>query len=406
LLKITIPAQEKQKNHILSILTSAILFIGTMGALFSMLQISAFPQSLGIVSPLESFRILLNHLFTISEQHQAYVYERFVVSASLENYINYILTAIGIIAAFLAAYILIMQKLQSKVMCIVILVLFTGLQIYFGVFAVPVWNIILYVALAWFLLRNANIAAFVSVSAVVIFAAILFYPGASPFLAQLSETIRDQFSERQERHIVMEATPQQDAFTAQQAQALEMREESAGTGDGLEGGQEYGIDRDERFAGSQIGAVIGQRIWLLWLIGLAFAVGFILWFLVKLRDAYKRRAIFNSSDCVAAIDGMFKHLVAWLVEFGVDPKNGAYTSYVNQFDDILPSEYTPNYLKAVNLWQETVYSDHVMTEGDKKRMRLFLDDTKNTLANNINPFARVCVKLRLFFRNEVQNAEM
>jgi len=406
LLKITTPTQEHKTPHIRSILTAAILFIGILGALFSMLKISGLPQAFSIAPPLESFQILLNHLFTISEQHQAYLYQRFTVSVPPENYANYIFVALGIIAALLAAYIFIMQKRQSRIMCVIIFLLFTALQIYFGVFAAPIWNITLYAAIAWFLLRNANIAAFVGVSAAVIFAAMVFYPGPSPFLTQLSETIRDQFGERLERSVVMEASPQQDTLTAQQAQELEMREEAAGQGNDLQGGQAYGIDRDERFAGSQIGAAVGQRIWLLWLIGLAFVVGFILWFFVKLKDAYKRRAVFNSPDCAAAIDSMFKHLVAWLVEFGVDPQNDAYAEYVSQFDAILPGQYAQNYLEAVELWQETVYSSHTMTERDKKRMRSFLDDTRNTLAKGVNPFARARVRVRLLLRNEVRNAEI
>jgi len=370
-----------------------------------MLEISGLPQTFGIVPPLESFRILLNHLFTISEQHQAYLYQRFAVSVSPENYANYIFVALGIIAVLLAAYIFIMQKQQSKIMCVIMLLCFTGLQIYFGVFAAPIWNIIFYVAIAWFLLREANIMAFIGVSAAVIFAAMVFYPGANPFLAQLSETIRDQFGERLERPITTEASLQQDALTTQQALEHEIREEAVGQGNDLQGGQAYAIDRDERFTGSQIGAAIGQRIWLLWLIGLAFVIGFILWFLAKLKDAYKRRALFNSPDCAAAIDSMFKHLMAWLVEFGINPQNSAYAEYASQLDAILPSEYAQNYLEIVDLWQETMYSNHIMTEGDKKRMRSFLDSTRNALAKGVNPLARARIRLRLLLRNEVQNAK-
>jgi len=369
-----------------------------------MLEIST-PQYVGVTAPLGSLKILINHLFTISEQHQAYLYQRFIVSVPPDSYANYIFIALALIAVVIAAYIFIMQKLKSKIMCVCILLAITSIQIYFGVFSAPVWNIVLFTVVAWILLHEANIMAFAGFTVAVVFAAMLAYPGANSYLAELSEAIRDQFGERVERPVVMAAAPQE-ISAIEQAGNMEMREEAIGQDGNHEGGQEYGIHRDERFAGSQIGAALGQRLWVLWLIGLAFAIGFVVRFLLKLKDAYKRRGVFNSQDCAAAIDSMFKHIIEWLIEFGVDPLNRPFADYAEQIKIILPGEHCKNYLEILYLWQEAVYSSHTMTENDKKQVRLFLNNTKRALVKTQNPFTGQWVKFRLFLRNGVQNAEV
>jgi len=372
--------------------TAIAFFICIMGALFSMLEIRLL--SFTIIPPVESFKILLNHLFTISEQHQAYEYMRFAVSVPPESYGHYIFTAITLVAVTAAIYTFIMQKYESKAMCICIFLLFTGAQVYFGVFASPVWNIALYAAIAWVLLPKAKFAAFAGIVVIMVLAAILFSPGSSPLLAELSENIRDQFGEQAERPVAAQA-PLQELSAEQQMQDLQMHHDTTGQTD-QPSGNAFGIDRSERFSGSQIGTAVGQRLWVLWLIGLAFTVGFAVWFLAKFIAAYKRRQIFDSADSNLAIHSMFIHLIHWLVEFGIVPQNFAYSQYVNQVETMFCSEYAKNYLSVVGLWQKAIYSNHTMAESDKKQMRAFLNETKHILTKRVNPFARAIVRMRLF----------
>ena len=407
MLKINVPILENKKNPIHTILLAAALFIGIMGAFFSMLEISTLPPTLRITNLLSSFKVLLNHLFTISEQHQAYLYERFLVPVSPEYYLIYVFFALIFIAITAALYIFIMLKLKSKIMGFFLFFLLTSLQIYFGVFATPIWNIILYTAIALALLQKARIVAFATASAVVVVIVLFIFPGPNANIAILSENIRDQFGQILERPIAATTPLTHLAHTTPQTQEVEMREEEAGIGDTPEGGHEYSIDRDERFAGSQIGAAIGQRLWVLWLIGLAFLVGYIIWLANKIFAAYKKQAAFNSTDNATAIDSMFKHLTEWLIEFGINPQNHAYAEYVNQLGPILPTEYAESYPQIVELWQETIYSNHTMTEEDKNQMRLYLNEIKTTLTKPLNPLARAKVKAKLFLRTnrEVQDAE-
>ena len=364
------------------IFTAIALLITTIGALFSILRLP-FPPAINIISPIESFKVLANHLFTISEQYQAYLYQHFTVAASPSTYENYIFVALFIIAILLAALALAAHKI--KIIYAIIFFTFTAVQIYFGTFAAPVWNIALYAAIAWAALRKANFAFISGAVILTTIVALLFFPGANPFLTELSETIRDQFGRQQERQVIMDLAQQEFSPQTETTQ-IDIAD------DGLAGGQEFYIDHDynETFAGSQIGTAFGQRLWILWLIGLAFAVSFVIWFLQKLLAAFKRRALFNSPDCRVAVDAMFKHMISCVIHFGVKPENLSYAQYAAHF----PRE--TDYLLILDMWQRATYSNHEITENDKQQARTFLNDTLNLLLKRKKPIVRTATKFQLF----------
>ena len=371
----------KQKSYFT--ITSIVLFVTTIGALFSILRLP-FPPAINIISPVESFKILANHLFTISEQYQAYLYQHFMVAASPYNYENYIFVALFIIVILLAALTLAAHKI--KIIYAIIFFTFTALQIYFGVFAAPLWNIALYTAIACAALHKANLAFFSGAAVVAAIAALLFFPGTNPYLTELSETIRNQFGQQQERQVVIDMA-QHESSTQIETTQIDIAD------DGLAGGQELYIhhDYDERFAGSQIGTTFGQRLWILWLIGLAFAIGLAIWFLQKLLAAFKRRALFNSPDCRIAVDAMFRYIISCVVHLGAKQKNLTYAQYGTHF----PRE--ADYILILDLWQRATYSNHDITENDKQQTRVFLNDTLNVLLKRKKPIVRTAVRFQLFF---------
>jgi len=375
----------KQKFYF--VISAIAVFASTIGVLFSILRLPFLP-AVNIISPINSFKILANHMFTISEQYQAYLYRHFTVTVSPLNYENYLFVALLLIAILLA--LLIVAAYKIKVIYAIILFTFTALQIYFGVFAAPVWNIVLYAATAWVALRNANFAFLSGAVIVTALAAVLFFPGQSPFLTQVSEAIRDQFGQQQERQVVMDTAPHEHIQQNETAQ-IDI------TDDDLIGGQGLYIyhDYDEMFAGSQIGTAFGQRLWILWLIGFAFAIGFVIWFLQKLLAAFKRQALFNSQDYHIAVDAMFKHMIVCVTYFSAKPKNMAYTQYATYF----PQE--TGYLSILDIWQRATYSNHKITADDKQQMRTFLDDTLTLLVKKKNPIARAIVRTKLFFSSSV-----
>jgi len=410
MIKICVPIQNAEKRLLPEILKLAALFVGMMGMFISMLRISVIPALHAMPLRLQTvsygFMILLNRLFDVSEYYQAYQYDRFAVTVPADSYYSYIVVALAIIAIIAAAYIFVMMKLKSVIMCVSVFMLATGLQIYLGVFAVPVWNIIFYAAIVMTLLDRANPAIFVGVLIIIVLSALLSFPGANPALGALSESIRDRFGEGIERPIATAAAPQEVAAPDEEYRDMYMQEEMIGQGDDRLGGDAYGVERNERFAGSQIGLAILQRLWILGLIFLAFFIGFAVRFLVKLRAAYKRRAIFDSADCSAAINGMFRHLMQWLVEFGLKPCNCNYDGYASQLEPMLSAGYAKEYLGAVDLWQKAAYSNHAMTEDDKKRMRLFLNTTVGIIAKKVNPLTRARIWVRLLFRKEDNHANL
>ena len=388
-MKIVTSASTKQKLNIITVCAAIALFISIIGALFSMLKIP-FPPAINIISPIESLKILGNHLFTISEQYQAYLYRHFSVTVPPQYYEKYIFTAL--IAVILLTAVIIISAQKFKFIYVFIFFAVTALQIYFGVFAATVWNIALYAVIGWAILRNANLAFF-SVAAITAAAIAMFiFPGTNPFLAELSESMRDYFGEQYQRVVTAAITPQE--ITAQNTSStLQVYESTAGTGN-LDGGQQFRRDIYERFAGSQIGVAFGQRLWILWLIGLAFAVGFALWFLKKVITAYRRRTVFDSPDCRLAVDAMFKYMVSCLSEIGAPPQNLAYVRYVDR--PLFSGEYSENYLSIVGLWQKATYSDHTITESDRQQMRGFLEDTLCLILKRKAPITRTVTRARLF----------
>jgi len=388
---ITTPPQEKSPAFSIPPLPPILLFFSTMGVLYSMLQITHIPQPFGFLPPAESFRVLLNLLFTVSESLQSYQYTHFAVSVPPQSYPQYITVAVTIISVTLAVYIFTMRRLKNKYMTITLFLLVAGVQIYFGVFAIPVWNITFAAAVAWHLLPKANPIAFTGLTAVVVALTLLLFPGESPTLAQFSENIRDQFGTQVERPADEMPIPQQ---TIQQPDYLPLRPHETGQNPVLAGGMPLNLDPMERFTGSQIGTAVGQRIWLLWLIGLAFALGFLAWFVTKLVQAAHSRKIFNSPDCNLAIDSMFRYAVAWLAEFGAVQQGATFSSY--DLEKTLPS-----YPAALALWQQAVYSNHPMTETDKAQMREFLQETKVTLRKGVSPFVAAQKALRLYMHTPV-----
>jgi len=385
MLKISTLPQEKEQSFAIPLLAPILLFFSTMGVLYSMLQITRILQQPGLVSPMESFRILLNLLFAVSENLQNYQYTHFIVSIPPENYPQYITVAVAVTAVALAAYIFVMRHFKSKPMAAGLFLFAAGAQIYFGVFALPIWNIVFCTAVAWHLLTRANPITFAGLTAAAVVMAIVLYPGASPALAGLAENIRDQFGTQVERPFDETPIPQE---IVQQPDYLSLQPVDAGQNLTYEGGEAFAPDTIERFTGSQIGTAVGQRIWLLWLIGLAFALGFAIWLAAKLVKSYHSRKIFNSADCNLAIDNMFRHAVAWLVEFGIAEPGVAFSSY--KLGETLPS-----YAAALELWQKAVFSGHEMQESDKTQMQDFLQETKNTLRQHAGVLATAKHRIRL-----------
>jgi len=359
-------------------LAAFLLFILSMATFFSIL---GTVPSYYLARPLDSFKVLLNMLFDRSEAYQLYLYERFVLLVRSDFYEGYIFVACVIIAVLVAVCCYFATK--SRVVCFVLLFIFASVQVYLGVFAAPWWNILLCATFAWLLLKDARMTFFAAATILAVAVAIVFYPGTSELLSQASNAIRDYIGNTVERPVVGATSPQ-DIAAQEEVNPLEMQQELAGLNNG-EATNEFGINLNEIFTGSQIGTAIGQRLWVLRVIALAFVLGFLAWFLNKVRKAYTVRKLFDAADNAVAIDSMFKHLQQWLLQFGLAQADRPYAENAHNIE---------GYAGIVTLWQKAVYSSHSMTDNDKNKMRKFLEETKNSLTRN------PVIRLRLFLMLE------
>ena len=400
------PVPETGHSRLSPWLITAALLIVITGALLSMLEITA-PQTtaavpLRIQSITDGFMLLFNRLFTVSEQYQSYIYEKFTVTVPANSSDSYIFVALAIIALATVAYCGVMVKRKSTVMCLCAFVLFAGVQIYFGVFPAPAWTITLFAALFAAVMHSTiggakslrSLAPFCSLAIILLVTAIITYPGTNPILSEWSEAMRDRFDEKIERPVTARMNPQE-LLTTEQLLELQRSAETVNRDENQPGGEEYNTENQQRFSGSQIGTAAAQRLWLLWLMLLLFAVGFAAWMLIRYRAYIKRQAEFDSSDCSAAINSMFLHLTRWLIEFGLKKQDNAYSSYSNPLETLMSIEYADEYLTAVALWQEAVYSAHELSPENRKQMRRFLDKTVGLIGSKANLLARARIRLRL-----------
>ena len=364
-----------------------LLFIATMGAIFSIFQ--ATPAFV-FTTPAQSFMALANQLFTLSEYHQAYQYNHFILNIAPADYPRYMTLALVIISLITAGYLFVASLKNSGFLYALLLLFVAGVQIYFGVFALHIFNIIMFATTAWLLLKGGNLIVFATTITAIAIISAIFYLGEIPALTNLSEAIRDHLGETVERPIYEDAL--QDQLTTMPP-PLDLAPE----GD-LPGGQGIYAQEEDIFAGSQIGAATGQRLWILWLI----ALGFVLWFLtawgIKFYKAYTARKLFASAQAHIAVNAMFKHLTQWFAAFGVTTQHTNFGQYAGQLATLVSADYAQSYLNALNIWQKNNYSANTITQGEQGEIQAFLAHTKKTFLQTRHPIAKNFVRIQLFLQ--------
>ena len=364
-----------------------VLFASFVGAFFSMIEYS-LSSGIGFTTPVDSLKILINHIFTVSEQHQLYEYERFVVTVTPENYQAYAFVAMLIILALAGLCIAIAQK--YRLVYGAIFVAFVAFAVYFGIFPGAIWGVLFCCLLAFgFLHKHGNTLVIFTTMLVIIIAATIIYPGENTAIAQFTENLRDQFGEMIERPVYAEA------YTASIMPHTGYTHTEVDTGGDNYGDEIYGVYRDYVFAGSQIGAAVGDRMWVMWLIGLAFVIGFAIKFALNVWRAYQLRRALSQEDNALAIDAMFMHIIEWLHEFDNAPRPSIYADYVNSA--VLPHRLKADYGIIFAIWQKSQYSNHPISTEERETVKVFLINVKRTLLRTASITMRVRASVRLFF---------
>ena len=344
---------------------------------------------------LNGFKLLCNMLFNASEKYQLYEYDKFEVTESSRDFIFTLVLILLVLTA------VILFALYNKNIFVItgITLLFTGVQIYFGVFPHALLNIFIYTLFAAaFIYCSPNLISLRSCAmAIIVLAAVsaiifIVWTGKNPVLYSISENIRDQFDEKIELPVY--TTSQKNSTSHQNQNWFDFlrrnpADNQKNTGD--KNAQDYGIDYDYNFSASQAGTTTPKTYLLIWLFMFIWGGAFATCIIFRLLMQSKRRKLFNSPDCSVAIDAMFKYLMDWLRTYKLIPKNDVYSIYITQIENFSPKEYSDKYLNAVDIWQKAVYSEHSMTEEHREFIRLFMDETKKTVNKNVG----IVTKIRL-----------
>ena len=339
---------------------------------------------------LSGFGAFFNRLFALSEQHNAYLYDRFDVTETGWN-IGFFLVLAGLVIAFLC--ILCVRRKNLFFAALPCLACFV-VQIYLGVFSTPLWTIVLF--FSFLLLASRSLTgektfrptvSLVVLLAIIAAITLLAYTGPSQRLSTWSEAVRDQFG---------------DKITAE-----ELEGPGLSAGNDLNGNQDEHAEESEDgihtrketdgFLGAHIGAfqqiknVAGP---VLLLILAASVLCFVFWLFRRAMRMRKYRQQFDAPEISVAVLSMFQHMFAMLCVGELKAANVDYSDYQAQLPPLTDEAYIPVYQAAVALWQEAAFSEHRMTESQRAEMRGALVRTEQTLREHSGLWQKI--KLSLF----------
>ena len=406
-------------------LLAVAVFAGLMGSFFSMLEwglghIGAL--SLGGLSAAgfaDGFRLVLNRLFTISEQQQAYRYVMFTIQSPQAGWDGYIAAALVAIAVVFAGASVALVYFRSKIFAVATAVLAVGTQIYFGVFPAAAWHIILFTALALTFAygreakrhdayargrvakKHVTHAGVIAVIIAVILTSVVVrttYSGASPAITELSESIRDRFDIRISQ---ITGTPIY-VYTAGYAANPDNRDlnvvEVQDEGQHDSTLQDYDMLHDERAVGAEIGALspLPSLVPLLLAIIAILVIIAVARYLPKYVNVYKRRKMFDTDAPRAAINNMFIHILEWLFVYGMKRENIVFSAYAPQLKGLISSQYAQEYENTVSIWRKAVYSHHTPGEAERAQIKEFMCITMDIVWKNSGMTDKMRIKFKYF----------
>ena len=321
------------------------------------------------------FGTFFNLLFSASEQHQAYIYDRFI-SDETTGSLAYFLIIISIVTAFACALSI---RLKGSIVLVLLCLVCFGLQVYLGVFPSAVWLLVLFFAFAVFtgFSKSGGKGLFAHISLVVLLTitaavTMVSYTGQNRTLNVWSESIRDQFDEQI-------APPFSDVRHEPISTDLETpKNDFKEADDGMDAAK-----TPDGFVGATIGTFKQIENWAekaLWMLLGTFLLYNSIRLWIRAWKMYRYRKQFHSADISIAIRHMFPYQIALLQIGGLKLANVDYLEYVGQLQSITNEKYSECYQSSVMLWHEAAFSEHLMTENQRMEMRTILDQTTQTVS--------------------------
>ena len=320
---------------------------------------------------------LCNRLFAASEAVNAYAYRRFPVPEQQNTLAAscLLLCAAGLLAALAATA-------RSRLPALGVMAACTLFQVYFGL-ALPAWGNLLLFGLfgARMMSRPAsrgNAAAYCALLLAVALAAALFLPGVDAATEAASESVRDRLSRMAEQ-----ITGAAREMPAGETETRRIHTRSMETGD-----REAGTDREFRLVTVEEEQISAPH-WINWVkaIGMSvLAVAVVtLPFLpfavlnARRRKARERREAFGSPDVREAVQAIFRQVILWLEAVKRGAGNRLYRDWPDVLPDGLPENYADRFARCAADYEESVYSDHEMTEEQRRNALALLEETRNAM---------------------------
>ena len=300
---------------------------------------------------------LMNKLYGIAEQAQAYVYDRFDVAEETPDVMRMnqryaVLWTALVIGAALA----VPAQTARKWICIALAGAVMVVFAWFGLLPAAAG---MAVVLAAVLLlagegKVLDLLPLLAVLVLVFSVVLVIDPGESEKVSQLDEQWRDQLA----FHTAMlQGEPQNSPEEPEESE-----DENGGGGVNLNGINEL---------------IHNVRLWNAILVAL---VSLLILFIPSIihdrleKRRRKNREGIDSEDPRTAIRAMFLYAVRWLQVWGIEAGNRPYSTLQRSVRQV-SGPYAAQFADMLDLWKEAVYSDHPMTSEEALQMKTFMEET-------------------------------
>ena len=325
----------------------------------------------------KSLQGLLNRLFALSEQRNAYVYDRFPVPT--EQSVGW---AAACLSAALAVFLCAGALAPSRGMLFAAWAGCALSQVYLGL-PLPGWlNLMLFalfaLALAARPLPPQKALTLLCAVLAVSLSVTLLWPGVDEAAEAASEKARDAISFAVERQAGVRAeVPEGEMETRHtHTQTLTDGENEAQTS------RAYRLETVEEEQISRPPWIDYLRIVLLLLLAVALLVLPFLPFLLfnaRRKKALEARRAFESENVSEAVGAIFQQVIRWLEITGNGGGNLPYPAWAEQAARALPPDAAARVPSCAEAFEKAAYSDHPLGEDQRAEALRLLDDTARAL---------------------------
>ncbi len=319
--------------------------------------------------------VLANTVYDASEQLNAYAYIHFPVDMNQSTQLTSVL--IGTLFLALAA---IACLTGSRIFSFILLGSFHVFQIYFGLPFPALANIGLYVLFVLSIAQRPwtkrSIMMLAGWSAAAILAVLLIWPGVHETTETASEWVRDQLSKMMPQ-VSVEGLEQ--PYGMQETRHVHPQTLSSGE-------QMSGKDREYRLVTIEK-EPISIPYWvnylkialLLILTAVVMVIPFLPFVILdgRRKKALQAREIFQSEQIHEAVQAIFQLVVSWLEGVNMGPGNSLYRTWTGHLEEAdVPEGYAERFEECAIVFEKAVYSDHPISEDDRKKALELLGETE------------------------------